>query len=65
MRILDTQLRDVRTVELFPSYSALLTSGRIVAVARRSLIAVPPGGTVPEPVGTVSKHTYLLASLER
>lgn len=65
VRILDTQLREVRTVEPFPSYSALITSGRIVAVAGRSLIAVPPGGTVPEVIGSVSKHTYLLAALER
>jgi hypothetical protein len=63
VRIVDTQAAVVRVVEPFPAHSALLVGDRIVAVDGRSLIAVPPGGTAPERIGTVPERTYLLAAL--
>jgi hypothetical protein len=63
VRIVDTQPAVVRVVEPFPAHAALLVGDRIVAVDGRSLIAVQPGGTAPEVIGTVPERTYLLAAL--
>jgi hypothetical protein len=63
VRILDTRLEQVRVIDPFPARSPLLAGDRIVAVDGRSLIAVPPGASAPEPVGKVPEQTQLIAPL--
>jgi hypothetical protein len=65
VRILDSRLAAVRVVDPFPGRSALLVGDRIVAVDGTSLIAVPPGASAPEAIGTVPDRTFLIAALTR
>ena len=63
VRILDTRLAAVRVIAPFPGRSALLVGDRIVAVDGTSLLAVPPGASAPQAIGTVPERTYLLEAL--
>jgi hypothetical protein len=63
VRILDTRLAAVRVLDPFPPRSAVLAGEHIVAVDGTSLVAVSPGTSAPEAIGTVPERTYLLAAL--
>jgi hypothetical protein len=63
VRILDTRLAAVRVIDPFPGRSALLVADRIFGVDGTSLLAVPPGATAPQAIGTVPERTYLHEAL--